>query len=412
MSLLRKAATLALGEGAARIMGVVVYVVIARALGVTGFGVFSFAMGTALLAAVVIDMGQNSHLGRTVSRGGLEHAHVYARMTANKLVVGAVIIAGGFAVMTVMRLDDQTIYATLFMLGWATLLAVVEGLRALMRSLEWMAADSWINGLESAGRLISVLAAAWLGAGVVGFCAAFTLEVAVAGIVAFAVVSRRVRLLPTAQEWAANASFARDAVALGLVGIASTGFYRLDQIFVLPLAGESASGLYGAAARVVFTATVASGLITQAAYPGLSAARDDPVAFSAQLKRALALSVGSAVVVMTLIAVFAEPVVLLLFGAEYRGAVVLMRVLSGVLLFNAVTAVSMFSASSLHRERRVLPRLLGLVIASVIANLVLIPVYGALACAWISVAGEVLLAGSLLWLSRDRLRLPSPEKVV
>ncbi|MDO9108366.1 MAG: oligosaccharide flippase family protein, partial [Coriobacteriia bacterium] len=269
MSLLRKATTLAFGEGLARVFGVVVYVLIARELGVAGFGVFSFAMGTALLAGVVIDMGQNSHLGRTIPGGGHEHAHLYARMTFNKLLFGLAITGAAFLLMKLLGVDSETVYVTLLMFGWVTLLQIVEGMRAVMRALGWMAADSIINALESAGRLLAVLVAAWLGAGLVGFGMAFLAEAAIAGIVGLALVSRRVRLIPTAQEWAANASFAREAAALGLVAIASAGFYRLDQVFILPLAGESASGLYGAAARVVFTATVSSILIAQAAYPGL-----------------------------------------------------------------------------------------------------------------------------------------------
>ncbi|MBU4556725.1 MAG: flippase [Actinobacteria bacterium] len=403
MGIVRKATTLAFGEGLARVFGVVVYVFIARVLGVAGFGIFSFAMGTALLAGVMIDMGQSSHLGRTIPGGGLEHTHLYARMTFNKLLSGVVITAVAFLVMKLAGVDATTVYVTLLMFGWVTLLQIVEGMRAVMRALGWMAADSIINALESAGRLLAVLFAAWLGAGVVGFGVAFLAEAAVAGIVGFAVVSRRVRLIPTAEEWAANASFAREAAALGLVAIASAGFYRLDQVFVLPLAGESASGLYGAAARVVFTATVSSMLITQAAYPGLAAASDNVEEYRAQLRRALGLAVIAATAITVVLVVFAEPIVLLLFGEAYREAIGLMRVLSGVVLFNAVTVVSMYSASSMHRERRVLPRIVGLAIATVIANVVLIPMYGALACAWISVIGEVALAGSLLWLSRDRL---------
>ena len=410
MGLVRKAATLAFGEGLARVFGVVVYVLIARELGVAGFGVFSFAMGTALLAGVVIDMGQNSHLGRTIPGGGHEHAHLYARMTFNKLLSGAAIIVVAFLVMRLTGVERETVYVTLLMFGWVTLLQIVEGMRAVMRALGWMAADSIINALESAGRLLAVLVAAWLGASVVGFGVAFLAEAAIAGIVGLALVSRRVRLLPTAEEWVANASFAREAAALGLVAIATAGFYRLDQVFVLPLAGEAASGLYGAAARVVFTATVSSILIAQAAYPSLAAAAGDAREYRAQLQRAFGLALAAATAITAVLVVFAEPIVLLLFGEEYREAAILMRVLAGVVVFNAVTVVSMYSASSLHRERQVLPRIVGLAIATVVANVALIPLYGALACAWISVLGEVALAASLLWLSRDRLGLPFATK--
>lgn len=410
MSLLRRSATLALGEGAARAFGVAIYIIIARVLGVAEFGVFSFAMGAALLAAVAIDMGQNAHLGRTVSLKGTEHAHIYTRMTLNKLMVGTTIMVLSAAGMTLAGAPSQTVYATVLMIGWSTGLGVVEGMRALMRALDRMNVDSIINGTESAGRLLAVLVAAWLGAGVVGFSLAFFAEAAVAALVTVFLAFRRLRLRPTSEEWASTGRFGRDALALGLVGIATAGFYRIDQVFVLPLAGAEASGLYGAAARVVFTCTVVAGLITQAAYPGLAAAAEDRVEFGARFRRALAFAVSAAALVTVLILVFADVIVMVFYGRQYSDAAMLMRVLAGVILFNSVTAVSMFGANSLHLERQVLPRIVLLALATVAANVLLIPAFGAVACAWISVVGEVLLAGSILWLMRDRLVRGSHER--
>lgn len=403
MTLLKKTLTLALGEGTARALGVFTYVVIARALGVEGFGVFSFATSISLVALIAIDMGQNKHAGRLVSRSGGRLTHVFLRMTLNKLGIGLAVTVVAAAVMTAAGMSRESILTTVLLVGWATALNAVESLRAILRALDRMAADSMITSLESFGRFAVVLTAAWLGAGVVGFGLAFFIEALISATLAYAVVSRRVRLVPSAVEWAESRSFLRSSAAIGFVSIATIGFYRIDQMFVLPLAGETASGLYGAAARVAFTATVAASLVNAAAYPRLAAVFEKPTEYRRQLISTLWLSgIAGFLVAVTLFAL-AGPIIRLLYGEGYADSVGLLRILSIAIIFNAFVIVGLNSSNSLHREKRVFPVVAGLLGIVCVANLLLVPIHGALASAWISVGGEIVLSVLLMWTVRDKL---------
>ena len=405
MTLLRKTFTLALGEGAARVFGVIVYVVIARMLGVEGFGVFSFAMSIALIAMVGIDMGQNAHAGRVISRADGQPTHVYLRMTVNKFAMGAVATGVVSLVMWALNTPPEIIASTALLMGWATMMTAVEGIRAVLRALDNMVADSMITSLESAGRAVAVLVAAAFGVGVVGFAVAFLVEATVASVVAFWVVSNRVRLVPSRAEWVESGLFLRGSLGIGLVSLTTMGFYRIDQVFVLPLAGPTESGLYGAAARIAFTATTAGILVVYAAYPRMAAAFSDRERFARQFASAARLGGLVGIGVAAAIALLAGPLMNLFFGPSYSEAVVLLRILSIAVAINAVTLVASSTANALHRERRVLPRVVVLVVLVSVANLLLVPIYGAYASAWISAVGEVLLAASILHVSWDRLRL-------
>ena len=408
MTLLRKTFTLALGEGAARVFGVIIYVVIARTLGVEGFGVFSFAMSISLLAMVGIDMGQNSHAGRMISRANGENTHLYLRMSINKVVLGVRVTGVASLIMWLLGIDPEIIASTALLMGWATMMNIVGGIRAVLRALDNMAADATIASLESALRAGMVVLAAALGAGAVGFSAAFLIEATIASVVAFAVVSRKVRLVPSKVEWNESGSFLRGALGVGLVSMATIGFYRVDQVFILPLAGPTESGLYGAAARIAFTATTAGVLIVFAAYPRLAAALSDRDLFLRHFSSAVRLSGVVGVSVAAAIALFAKPLMGLFFGPAYADAVVLLRILSIAVGVNALTLVANSASNALHRERRVLPRVLTLVVLVSVANLLLVPRFGAYASAWISAVGEVFLFASILQVSWDRLR-PSPN---
>jgi|GEM_PF-4819394 len=403
MNLLRKFMTLALGEGAARALGVITHVVIARSLGVEQFGVFSFAMSIAVIAMVVTDMGQNANITRIISRAGGGKTHLYARATANKLGIGALATVLVTGVMLLAGASGQVVGTIALMMGWASVMGAVEGARAVMRARETMAGDAAITSFESVMRAVATVIAALLGASVVGFGAAFFAEACITAAIVFAVLRGRVRLVPTAEEWKASRTFLREAAGIGLVAIATIGFYRVDQVFILPLAGEAQSGLYGAAARVAFTATAGTSLVAMAVSPRLAAAYRDRAAFGRSAWNAIALAAGAGLLAAVALAVLAEPVMVLLFGVEYAEGAVLLRILAFAVAVKAVGSIGMSCANALHRERKALPRVVVLVVLIALANLVLVPMYGALASAWISVVGELLLMAALLTLSWDML---------
>lgn len=402
-SLVRRSGILLVGEGAARFLGAVTFAVLARRLGAHDFGIFSFAMSFALVAGMAIDLGQNTHLGRVVARDPVRGPSAFAAVATNKLWLSFCVLLAGLGVLTLLGFSSLEVATTGTMLLWSIALTQLDSLRAVARSLGLMAADSCLNGLESAGRLGVVLAASALGLPLLGYAAAFALEAVVAFSGFFVFLSGRVNLGVGVRGQARVVL--RDSVSVGLASAALTGFYRVDQLFVEPLAGAVASGLYGTAARIVFTATVVAGMIVAAAYPEMAKRQHDCAAFASVVRRAVLLC-GSVGIALTIgMAIFARPVIVVLFGVEYNGAVGLLRVLSPVAALNALVAVFYYAGNALGRERLVLRVVAVMLVANIVANLALIPAYGVYAAAWISVIGELLMVSGLALAVRDRLGL-------
>ena len=99
--LFRRALALATGSAGARLLGMGTFIVLARALGVERFGVFTYAMSLALTIGVLIDLGQTAHIGRVVAVGGERGTRAFGHLAANKAVLTVVAVA---AVTTVARL--------------------------------------------------------------------------------------------------------------------------------------------------------------------------------------------------------------------------------------------------------------------------------------------------------------------
>lgn len=400
MSLRKKTLVLGVGEGAARLLGVLIYALLARALTVAEFGVFSAAMTTALLVGVIVDFGQNAHVGRVAAREQTDGAGVLRAALVNKAVSGLLIAMLAVAGASLLKVDTTEARVLGVMVIWAALLSMLDTLRVFMRARGLMGVDSIVNGGESALRVAAVASAWALGAGMVGFSAAYAVASAIA-FVAFALFVRNRYRSDFASPFTGpgGARLLRRTLPLGLSALAMAGFYRIDQVFVRVLVGPEASAYYGAAARMVFTASILTTLVASASYPEMSRARGDRSRLRHVLVRSFALALAIGVSAALFLWLFAEPLLVLMFGEEYGIAAPLLRLLSGVVALNAVSTIALYAANSLELEKRVLLLISVLALSNVALNLLFLPVYGAVAAGYVSLGGEMLLAAGLLLLS-------------
>lgn len=403
MSLLRKTLTLSLGEGAARVLGVIVFALLARALSLRDFGSFSFAMNLALMLGVVVDMGQNSHLVRLVAREPERGPSAIARVSLNKAVLGAATIVVVSLALFLTGFHPMDVQLTALMGIWGVLLSVLDSLRSIARARGFMQLDSQVNALESLGRLVVIFIVWVCHAGLLWYGIAFIFEALLAMVWFAWVLGKRVPLAIGAKALRDWTGVLKSSWALGISALAMAGFYRIDQVFVQRLAGAAQNGLYGAASRVAFTATVGGTLVMMAAYPELAHLAPDPVAYRSRLRKTILLCASVATAAAAVMLLGAPAIVRVLYGAEYQGAIKLVRILSGVVLANGLTVVGTYSANALAREKQGLLVASAMIVFNVIANLMFVPRYGALGAAWVSSFGEILLAVSMLMVSADRL---------
>ncbi len=103
-----------------------------------------------------------------------------------------------------------------------------------------------LNSVVWAGVVVGVAAAGSLIAFALGFAATAVLTTAVTVVLALRLAT--VRLRGVRELWR---PLLKVGVGLGLAGVLVTGYVRLDQILVLELAGSRQAGLYGAAYRLL-----------------------------------------------------------------------------------------------------------------------------------------------------------------
>ncbi|MGB4592307.1 MAG: oligosaccharide flippase family protein [Coriobacteriia bacterium] len=402
---IRRLFVLLVGEGAARILGVATFALLARALGLADIGVFSFGMSLALVLECVMDFGQNAQVGRVVAEDPESGLPQFALAASNKTLIA---VALGAIVAITMVLGDfstREISTVLLLLIWAAGLSVLDSLRATSRSLSRFRLDSVANSAESLGRFAAVAIAWALGGGLVQFGIAFALESWIAVLVVWTYLGRQHDVLMRPRVSIGHLKrFLRDAAPFGVAVMSLSAFYNLDQVFVRTLVGAAANGLYGTAARVSFTASVMGSLLAMVTYPDLARMSGDPHAFKRYLTKAIGLAGVIGLAAGVIIFATAGPLLRLLFGAEFSAAQGLLRILVIVVVFRGISTVALYAANALGRSRQIVIAATVFTLANVTANVVLLPRFGAPAAAWISGVGEMALAVTLVALSLGHVR--------
>ncbi|MEK7557056.1 MAG: oligosaccharide flippase family protein [Patescibacteria group bacterium] len=189
--------------------------------------------------------------------------------------------------------------------------------------------------------------------------------------------SSRVREI-LAESWPAAALLALNAV-----------YFRVDILILSFFRPESEVGLYGLAYRIIESALFLPAAFGGLLLPRLSEGSSLPTALFRESLYMVTL-IGSGV--SLLLALLAAPIIHFLSGDSFAGTAPLLAILSLALFVMFLGNLFGFTLVARGRVRSLMWLYAGLVIFNVIANLLTIPRYGALAAAVVTVATEVLAA--------------------
>lgn len=224
--------------------------------------------------------------------------------------------------------------------------------------------------------------------GIVDFAIAFFGTTIVTAVVTVALASRlaKVQFHAVRDLWP---TMFRVGVVVGIGGILVTSYVRLDQILVLEFAGEHQAGLYAAAYRVLDQIQFIPTAVMTTLFPVIAAA------YARQRERVPALlqTAGeylamASLPILAFTIVAANSIVVVLFGEPFAEASRALPILAGafVSISCGYLVGSMVIVLGLQ-NRFVRYAALGLAINAIL-NVLLIPRFGFVAAAWITLVTE------------------------
>jgi O-antigen/teichoic acid export membrane protein len=376
------------GRAANLALGVVVTLVIVRSLGQAGFGEWSTIFAISQIAANLGELGLTQIAVSRAASDPEREANWMGALFTLRLALGVPLTAVSLVAVILIAPTSHAAIAgvlisSVLLLGAPSTLTAIFQLRVrndistailTFNSVIWAAAVFIIAAVSGS---IIVFA--------VGFLVTTAITNLLTGVLAHRISPIQIR--GARELWG---PLVRVGAAVGLTGVLVTFYVKLDQILVLELAGRRPAGLYAAAYRVLEQAQFIPAAVMTTLFPVIASCYPSDLDRVRRLLQRTAeyLALASLpILVFTIVA--AHQIVGTLFGADFYQAGKALPILMAAFVSISFGYIVGNMVVVLEEQRRFfLNALLGLVINAVL-NVLLIPRYGFVAAAWITLLTEV-----------------------
>ena len=378
------------------LLGVAVTVFLVRGLGDQGFGQWSTLLAVTTLAGFLGDLG--------LSRVAVERA---AAQPAQQAVwVGSLITlrlalalptAAGAAMVCLLLADGADMRVAGVLLCAILLFAGLSSARVIFQ----LQVRNTINTAIEIGNGIAwgavVIVAVLVGEdGLVTLAAGFAIVGVITECTYFLVARRAapIAIRGSRKRWG---QLLRLGIPVGVGGLLVLGYGYIDQVLVFRISGAQDAGYYGAVYRIFDRVQFLPAVLMTTLFPIIVAARHaDPARVRRLFHMAIDYLVMASLPALTITLAGPEALVRLAFGAEFAPAAPALPVLMATFLVVSLGYLSGYLILAYELQRRFIVFALAALVFNVSANLLLLPSYGFMAAAWITLATEILVVGLAL----------------
>ncbi len=405
-------------QGVALVTGVVTALVLARHLGVDGFGGFNYLFAFIYFFLALNDLGVNTVVVREISKTPARAAEVIGGMLSFRLLLGTVMLVLAWATIAWMRFPAGLAWP----LAVFSLVVPLNALRLPATIFQSELQFEYGAVVEIGSRIANlamVLAVVWAGGRLLGVASVLAAGELVGIVLTWWLAGRLVRPVwhVDTRLWA---TVLKSSLPIGLAGVLVAAVNRVDFLMLERMANLDQVGLYGAAYKVTNLLERVPQMMMVAFYPLMARASTAGVGSLRRLYRRSALGLGALALPIALAVTWAGPTLLrLMFGADFVAAYSGLRVLiwSTACIFTAISAG--FALVTIGWERASLAIWAVATVVNVTLNLLWIPRFGFVGAAWATVwayvvvlVGQVVAVEIYFWRARGRARPAQSETAI
>jgi O-antigen/teichoic acid export membrane protein len=368
-----------------------------RLLGVTGNGQYVVATTVWLYAKTISDFGLGVLVTREVSRYPDQAGTLLGSSALLRVVVLLTLlpIIGGYVLWGTQWSDLSRTSAVAIILLVMTIApsSYSEAINSVFNGRERMEFPAIINIFTNLGRIGFGLAVLFAGYGVVGLASVALISTTLSTI-AFHLSARHLNVRPV---WRLGREQAQMLILLSwpllLNALLVNLFFRADVFVIQASKGDSALGVYDAAYKFINMLPLIPAYFTLAVFPLLSRYASSSAAKlmdSYRLAAKLLFIVAWPITVGTMI--LAPDLIRVLAGEAFLpSSANALRVLIWFLPVSYVNGITQYVLIAVNRQRTITVAFAAAVIFNLGANLLLVPMYGYMAAAAVTVATEAVL---------------------
>lgn len=307
------------------------FLIIARCLGASGFGQFSFAISFVALFNLLVDLGLNEFMIRDLAGEGIEKINSYIKQIFGLKILLAVLAYGLMAYTIHIMPETHQIKVSVLLLGLVLIFdSLTIFLRTLIRLFEKMGYEALSLLLEGGLKLLLVIIVARnFATGVKSFVLAFLIVSIFSSLLSWVVVLKKfgslkfltILQLPNKLFWKAF-PFA----FLAFFGVIN---FKIDIIMLSRLTDALRTGWYAAAVKLIEPILVIPSTLAIVLFPVVSRIYKNDVKMFVKIARnTLCLLLGISVLFVIILTLLSGKIINLLFGVQYQGSILILTLLN------------------------------------------------------------------------------------
>ncbi|KUK84119.1 MAG: polysaccharide biosynthesis protein [Microgenomates bacterium 39_6] len=160
----------------------------------------------------------------------------------------------------------------------------------------------------------------------------------------------------------------------------------IDSFFLKTLIGASAVGFYGLSYKIYANLILGAAFFMNSLFPVII--KNPPHHLSATLKQGFWVLLTTGIIIGLLMFALAPTIINLIGGEAFSPAVKILKILSLALVFGYLNHLTGYTMIALGAQKQLLYLSLGALAINLTGNWLLIPAFGAIGAAWVTVATE------------------------
>lgn len=405
--------TIASGGRAINIaLGIITTALITRLLGPDQFGFYILLLSLGAIIQLSADFGLYLTLTRTIAEQPTEENKIFSQIISLRLTLLLIVfLIGALITFLIPALKHLTVAFIVMSIGLS-----LQSLSQLFMGLYQYYQTVWRATIgDVVGRLIQIagiIAVSFYAATINTMIAVFTISTLAAYLIHWQLApSKKWRLVV---DWPAWKSLINISWPLGAMLFINAIYFRSDTLILSIFQPSREVGWYGAAYRIIESALFFPAMFGGLLLPRVSEALANNRIHKAgqYIKEGLLLLLVATTYCFIIIQLFNRDIILLIAGASFAPAAPLLKILGLALVVMFFGNLFGFTLVAMKRQMLLLKLYLGLAGFNVLANLILIPVYGTEAAAWTTVITELIAATYAAYQVNKVIKLAIPASLV
>lgn len=391
-----------------KVISFIIIIILARYLGVEGYGIYALALSFIQLLSQLFDGGLNCLLMRETARKVADRQQLLGRVLAGKVIMGIVVFFGIVCLVIALAYPKDALYSILIYGIAMIILSFANTFRAIFIALE---------KAEFEGLLLTLNRFLLLG-GII-FCVVSGIkipEIMVSYLVSSLIIlwlsSYLCNKIFYSPSWDINCKSIKDlfkeAMPFAVGAMMAEIFFNIDTVMVSKMVGLESVGYYNAAYKLSYSGILLANTMTLAIYPYLSKnwLEDKDKVFGIFGKLFKILIILSMAFSLTA-AILSKNIIVLVFGEQFKESIVLFQFLVFSLPSFFLVHLTNRTLDAIGEQRFKANTMIAGVIINVVLNFILIYRFKAIGASIATIATSVFVVAVHTIYLRRRMGFPS-----